>query len=390
MPTDTGDVMLHSSEFTVKLTNIFYIAALSLLGFFFLSRFGGIFFSILLPFLLARAISSVLYAPAKYLADTLHRSPKLVCVPIVLTFFAALFSFVYIAAARLAREATGFFTAASGLFDTLPERVASLSDTVKGALTSLPFSDKILLFAEKALPTLSEKLSSFAAETLPSIVLSVPRFLLAFAVSVLASCYFTAQKEALDKALCERLPKKIYPLLCGFRTALRDTAGGYLRVYGTIGLITFCELFLGLLFICRDYALLAALVITFVDILPVFGCGTVLVPWALFEWVGGNGKSAVGLLILYIAISVIRQGIEPRILGSVMGLSPLSALFFMYAGGKLFGVLGLFLLPFSAVILKNLYEKGLFPSRRSETGKKDPEKLLSSAREKYRRYTKEK
>ena len=218
----------------------------------------------------------------------------------------------------------------------------------------------------------------------------MPRFLLAFAVSVLASCYFTAQKEALDKALCERLPKKIYPLLCGFRTALRDTAGGYLRVYGTIGLITFCELFLGLLFICRDYALLAALVITFVDILPVFGCGTVLVPWALFEWVGGNGKSAVGLLILYIVISIIRQGIEPRILGSVMGLSPLSALFFMYAGGKLFGVLGLFLLPFSAVIVKNLYEKGLFPSRRSETGKKDPEKLLSSAREKYRRYTKEK
>ena len=379
-------------SFSSKLPNFFYLAALIALGLFFLSRYGGIVFSIFVPFLLARALSSRLTAPTKYLSELFRISSKIVSVPIVLSFFAALFSFVYIAADRLIREAIGFFTAADRVFETLPERIGSLSDSVQKALSVLPFSEKLLSFIERALPTFSERfsagLSSLAAETLPSFLVSVPRFFLAFAVGVLATCYFTAQKNETERFFIDRLSDKAKEFFTVFFSTLRDAAGGYLRAYGTIGLITFCELFAGLLFLCRDYALLAALAITFVDILPVLGSGTVLVPWALFEWAGGNGEKAVGLFVLYGIISVIRQGIEPRILGSVMGLSPLSALFFMYAGGRLCGIAGLFLFPFSAVIFKSLYEKGLFPYFRPP--KKDMEQALFSAREKYRKYTKEK
>lgn len=118
-----------------------------------------------------------------------------------------------------------------------------------------------------------------------------------------------------------------------------------IKSYLLIMAITFVELFVGLLILGVDNFALVAMVIALLDILPVLGVGTVLIPWALYELVIGKVGMCIGLLILYTVITVIRNIIEPKIVGGNLGLHPLATLFSMLVGLELFGVLGMFGCP---------------------------------------------
>ena len=105
-----------------------------------------------------------------------------------------------------------------------------------------------------------------------------------------------------------------------------------------------------------SYSFLLALVISFVDILPVLGVGSVLVPWAVFSFVSGRWNFGIGLLIIYGCVTVVRQIAEPKIVGGSIGLHPLATLVSMYAGLKLLGVTGLLIGPVTAIIVKSLFD----------------------------------
>ena len=101
-----------------------------------------------------------------------------------------------------------------------------------------------------------------------------------------------------------------------------------------------------------------------VDILPVLGTGTILIPWSVYLFFAGDIRTAVGLLILYAVISVLRQILEPKIVGAGIGMHPLLALVSMYVGLKAFGFFGMLLLPLAVVIVKNTI--AAFKPRRKE------------------------
>ncbi|MBR7060171.1 MAG: AI-2E family transporter, partial [Eubacterium sp.] len=105
------------------------------------------------------------------------------------------------------------------------------------------------------------------------------------------------------------------------------------------------------------YILIAALIAIF-DILPVAGSGGILVPWALISLVMGNFKQAIGLIIIYIVITLIRQYIEPKIVGDTLGVHPLVTLMGLYFGLKLFGFLGMFIVPLTVMTLKVFNDTG--------------------------------
>jgi len=96
-----------------------------------------------------------------------------------------------------------------------------------------------------------------------------------------------------------------------------------------------------------------------VDAFPIVGSGTVLIPWGIISLVTGNISRGIGILILYVVITVIRQIIEPRIVGKHVGLRPVVTLVCMYAGTKLFGGLGLFGLPITVAIISDLNSTGV-------------------------------
>ena len=119
-------------------------------------------------------------------------------------------------------------------------------------------------------------------------------------------------------------------------------------------LMTFAEVLVGLSILRVRYALLMSLIIAVVDILPILGTGTVLIPWAIFSYVTGDGGLGTGLLILYAIVLILRQLIEPRIVGSSLGLHPLATLASIYLGIKLIGLGGIFIGPAAALLVKGI------------------------------------
>ncbi|MDZ5016645.1 AI-2E family transporter, partial [Clostridium perfringens] len=131
-----------------------------------------------------------------------------------------------------------------------------------------------------------------------------------------------------------------------------------IKAYAIIISITFIELSIGLSILKVESAITIAALIALVDILPVLGTGGVVIPWVIIEAVKGNFGLAIGLAILYVTITVIRNILEPKIVGQQVGLHPLVMLVCMFMGARIFGFLGLFILPFIVIILKNLNDSG--------------------------------
>ena len=159
-----------------------------------------------------------------------------------------------------------------------------------------------------------------------------------------------------------RLPPPWRTRLGRVAGGLREALGGWLKAQGLLMLITFGELAAGFLLLRVELSLLLAGLVALVDALPVFGTGTVLLPWAVLALLGGDVRMSVGLLVLYSVISLVRSLLEPRLVGARVGLPPLAALVCMYVGFQALGVLGMLLAPLAAVLARQLWDSGLLHS----------------------------
>ena len=193
-----------------------------------------------------------------------------------------------------------------------------------------------------------------AVGKLTGLVTALPSALISALIAVIASFFTAVSYDSMKAFLKQNLPTKFTETagyaIHSFRNILRQYGKSYLLVM----LITFGELTLGLLIIgVRKPILLAALIAIF-DIFPVVGAGTILVPWAVISLIQGKALQALGLAILYVVILVVRQFLEPKVVGKQVGLPPLVTLACMFVGTSLFSVWGLFGLPICAAILVNL------------------------------------
>jgi sporulation integral membrane protein YtvI len=133
--------------------------------------------------------------------------------------------------------------------------------------------------------------------------------------------------------------------------------------YTLVSAICFCELMVGFLILGIKDAVFIAMLIAILDVLPVLGSGTVLIPWGVVSLILGDPTTGIGVLILYGIITVVRQIVEPKIVGSQIGLHPLVTIASLYIGLRLMGGLGLIMGPLYVLMCKKLAEEGLVFSR---------------------------
>ena len=208
-----------------------------------------------------------------------------------------------------------------------------------------------------AVTQLSQRLADLAvalAGALPSVLL----FLL---VTVISCFYFAAEYGAVGRTVARLVPPRLRGVDWRGRAGLAIRR--YIRAYLLLFLLTVAELLVGFLILRIHYAFLLALLTAVLDILPVLGVGTVLLPYALFSFAVGNGGLGVGLLVLYAVITVLRQIAEPRLVGKSLGLHPIPMLISFYVGLRLFGVAGVLLGPFMAMVIKSFWERKGDPAR---------------------------
>lgn len=179
-------------------------------------------------------------------------------------------------------------------------------------------------------------------------------------VVILSAYFFAAGKNELSTSLKKHVPETVinywHLIMDNFKAAF----GGYFKAQFKIMFVITIILFVGFEILRVGYSFLFALGIAFLDVLPVFGTGAVLWPWAIIDVISGNYFRAIGLVILYLICQVVKQVLQPKMVGDSIGLHPLATLFFMFVGYRISGVFGMIIgIPIGMVLVK-LYRIGLF------------------------------
>lgn len=191
-----------------------------------------------------------------------------------------------------------------------------------------------------------------------STVTVVPAFFIALIFSVISSFFFSISYEEITGFVIRQLSPKAKNMFFDIKEYIVGTLFKIIKAYLIIITITFLELSIGLTILKVPNSIMVALIIACVDILPVLGTGGIVIPWIIIEFLKGNTILAIGLFIVYIIITIIRNIIEPKIVGEQIGLNPLVVLMCIFIGVKLFGFIGLIVFPIGITILVNLNKEG--------------------------------
>lgn len=194
--------------------------------------------------------------------------------------------------------------------------------------------------------------------TLGSAATGLPSVLLTLAFILLGTYFMSGEQSKISGFLAQCLGEKGTQLGHQLRAFLYESVGKWLRAQCILICITFCELSVGFFLLKLPYAGLLALLIAFIDALPILGAGAVLLPWALFSFLLGQKGLALGLGLLYAVMLLVRSLLEPRIVGAQLGLDPFVTLLCIYFGFRIAGFAGMFILPVVVLTTFKLREWG--------------------------------
>lgn len=191
-----------------------------------------------------------------------------------------------------------------------------------------------------------------------NMVVQIPNILVFLIVSIVASFFMSISFPTVKGFILAQFKPQQQSLIIDIKKTLFSTIGKYLRSYSILMFTTFAELLIFFLIFGFEPAFPLAFLIAIVDILPVLGIGTVLIPWSLVSLLSGAPWRALILICMYVVITIVRQVLEPKVIGDHVGMMPILTLFCIWVGLKLFGFGGMFLIPITVVIFKNLHESG--------------------------------
>lgn len=347
-----------------KHIKFFIIVSYFVLAYFFVTLILPKTINLFLPFVLAY-VFAIIANPVSRFLKTKCKFPKILATAISLLLILIVISGVItIAVNRIIVELTS-------LVQNMPEISSTLTDTYyyltdKWQLfhesVSPEFSNYVLQLTKQLAESLSGLVSSLTKITITSatnVATHIPSALIFIVSFVLSSIFITNDYENIKKFILMQFPENLKNKLLSIKKYTAIAFKKYLKGMLIIMAITFVELLIGLMILRVEYAFTFAFLIAFIDILPIFGAGAVLIPWGIISLVIGNFQLGIGVLILYAIITIIRQFTEPKIISNSLGTYPLLTLIGIYVGYKLFGIIGMIFMPMLVLILTSLHKAGI-------------------------------
>ncbi len=271
----------------------------------------------------------------------------------VLSFYLLLFLLVFLLGKRLFTEAVSLLSGLPSLIreiiipfiNNTAEKINSfLQNTLKSNINTDYFSNSVSAF--------TDKLVTFTANIVTKLVKTGPSLIVGTVLTIISTFYFALDYYKITSFLTKLLPKNHRNKVFEFKEIFGDKMLNMIKGYMMIMLITFAEVFVGLSLLRTKNSLVLSIIIAAVDLLPIFGSGTFLIPISILGFLNGRISYSVGVLILYAIITVIREIIEPKIIGKRIGLPTIVMLLSAYVGLKLFGFSGLIVLPLIITVIK--------------------------------------
>ena len=349
------------TSFWQSLAAKLFVLLVTLAGVWALFRYA---FGIVLPFLIAWVVGLIIHPLAVKVSDRWHL-PRKLCAAVLMLLTLSLFTLLLVLAAdRLLAEIRHLLSWLETDGASLGERLAAWIERMRNITSRIPWLDRLrnVEGLESVLGNIDELVNDLIRTTLGELsaripvwvgtaVRAVPAAMIFLVVTLVACFYFSLDLEAIHRGMLAHLPPSVTSRVPSWRRRAGEIVRQYVRAYLLILVITFLELYTALCILGVDYAFLIAFLTALVDILPVFGVGVVLIPWAVVLLMGKQFFVGFGLLITYAIIMVVRQIIEPRVVSGSLGLHPLLTLFSMYVGYRLFGILGMMLAPVAVIAI---------------------------------------
>lgn len=189
---------------------------------------------------------------------------------------------------------------------------------------------------------------------------SVPKITVFMTITLLASYFISSDKSTVSSFIYKQLPKKWAKNLSGIKNSAFAAVLAYIRAQLILVTFTFFEASIGLIIININYAITLGILIAISDLVPIFGTSIIMVPMIIWYLITGNIPCAIGVTIVYYIGVIMRQILEPKILGENLGLHPLVTLIVMYIGLSLYGVLGMFMALLFTITIKSVQDSGTF------------------------------
>ena len=319
----------------------------------------------LAPFAIAFLIAWILQRPVRFLEGKLPIKKRL-CAALAVVLFYLLAGFI------IALVSTELVTGLVRLVKNLPNIyenallpfVLDVFRSVERMLVGMTPETTAVLenIANEFINSLGSMVSSlsvWAMGLITGVAGAVPGIFIKVVVMIISTFFIAMDYDRLTGFCLRQMNDKSKEIFIQIKEYVVGTLWVCIRSYALIMSITCVELCIGLSLLKINYAVIVALCISIFDILPVLGTGGIMIPWVLLSLLQGKLSRALGLLVVYIVITIIRNIIEPKIVGSQLGLHPVVTLCSMFVGAQVMGVLGLFGFPIGLSLIVYLNEHGL-------------------------------
>ncbi|MDR0314463.1 MAG: AI-2E family transporter [Oscillospiraceae bacterium] len=351
----------------------------------------------LAPLLIAFLVAVMLQKPVDSIANKTNIKKGLISVAAVIVVVGIIAAFVGLVGSRIVNEFREFID----YFTMRLRDIDWIERTAHTALNALPefIRDGLSGTVDEYLLEIREAMSAHGADA-PSIMIGsfnitslifpsltgvwntakqIPSIFIAIVVAIVSCCFMTADYERIVGFIKNLAPQEKRHMISRGKNILFSSVGRLLKAYVLIMMITFAEILLGLSIMKiigvfdSSYIFVIAVLISVVDIFPILGTGTVLGPWAVFSLITGNAGLGIGLIVIYVTVTIIRQILEPKFVATQLDLSPAAAISAMYIGLQIFGIIGMFILPVLLFCAKILSDEGIINFREEEEG--EPSKV---------------
>ena len=298
---------------------------------------------VVMPFLIAWLIAAITASPAAKLSRRIKAPERIIrlvmSVLITILFFSLASILIWQGATSIWRFLSDI-DEDSRIYDML-SMIFSSDAPVFGDYLPSGLADRI----SEAVGTLVSSGLSMLGEGIASLVALVPQFFFFIIATLISLVYFTLDYDKITAFLKSILPDKIIGVISKIKGGILFVIKKYILSYSLIMLITYLTLLIGLSILRVPHAVVIALFIALLDILPIIGVGTVLLPWGIFELATADKFLGIGLILLFVVNTIIRQFTEPRIVGKSLDIHPIITLMMIYVGYALFGFVGMLILP---------------------------------------------
>ena len=323
----------------------------------------------LMPLIVAWIVAMIANPIIRFLEKRIKIMRKHGSALVIILVLAALIAAFYGLAVLVASQFSSWVTELPEVYDSVTQNLQHLFRLLHQKYNIIPADVKLAFdqrenmldsYIQKAIDELLKMVKSGSLSKVSSLASSLMDFLVYAILTILASYFMTVEKDHFTKLLQEKTPAGVQRIWDKIKKIFIRAIGGCFKAHFQIMIVIFFITVIPFAFMGISYSGLLAVVIAIVDFLPFFGAGTVLVPWAVYRLVTGSYTYAAILFVIYVVVLIVRQALEPKLIGDNIGTSPFETLVFMLVGYRLAGMLGLIVGIPVGMILVECYREGMF------------------------------